>query len=232
MSAGIYITKSGFRCTEWDSTVREYVDRPIRFIYHELRTVCHIEPDVTLGDIIRLVANNPALVLLIGEFSWCNVAAFAKELEKSCVKPSDLKWIEISRGIKINDRYGDHGEYPGDIVDFIDVLGRDDSETRWALDFTPVNEIAHLLVRLAPTVILRNYRNIKDGVVEEISGETNYSLLEVLTEIFYEISFHGSPADRDEVSAEVLNMVKQIESGETRTVPLEEVFKDNKPKVN
>lgn len=51
MSAGIYITKTGFRLTVWDGEIRQYVDKPIRSILHHLREGCIIEDGVTLEHI-------------------------------------------------------------------------------------------------------------------------------------------------------------------------------------
>lgn len=221
MNAGIYITKKSFRLVEWDGDVRQYVDKPIKSILHELRSSCYIEDGVTLGDIITLVADDPILTVLIGECSWCDVRAFYAELRKPCSAPSDLKWIELSSFIEIEKPF-EHTL--GDMDLRFDVCGRDGSDTRWAIDFTPVNEMANVPVKLNPVREIRDWRNWEERPNHELKtdeGLACFSLFDVLVEIFYEISFHGSPDSRNERMGDLLTAVKEIESGEAKLVPFE-----------
>jgi len=231
MSGGLWIGKSGFRATEWDSTERAYVDKPIRSLFHELRSVCHIEDGVTLGDIIEFVVRNSKLSELVGEYSWCDVDAFVKESRRPCIKPSELKYVELTRTIEIDaDRMG---TILG-INDSIDVHGRDESDTHYALDFSPVNEIAHLPVRLAPNVTILDWRTAftESKVTTVAEGETCFTFLEIITELFYEISFHGSPEQRDEFAGDLLEVKRQVDSGEAKLVPWEKVIDEDDKKVN
>jgi hypothetical protein len=206
----IYITKNGFRKTKWDSDVRQYVDVPIRSILHELRGDCEIEEGVTLGDVFTAVSQSEALCLIIGEWSWCNCEAFHKEVKKPAV-PSDLKCIEISRYVEI--------EPDGTLQVNLDVCGRDGTEATWALDFTPVNELRDLPVKLSPKVLLIDFRG--DGFSREEFKNDCFSLLEVLGEIYYEVSFHGSPEDRNEKMGDLFDAVKSIEDGTAKLVPFD-----------
>jgi hypothetical protein len=211
----IYITKSNLRATSWDSDLRQDVDCPIPHPFHCLRLACHIEPNVTLKDIIRLVAQSPDLSKLVGEYSWADVQAFAVEVEKPTLKKSDLSYIEISKSFELGD--------PSPGYETLDVHGIDEKEPEalYALDFTPVNELADLPVRLNPNISIQDWRIIEDGEVKIEKFETCFSLLEILTEIFFEISFHGSPQSRDERSGELQEMVKEIEDGTAKLVPFD-----------
>lgn len=222
MSERVWITKTGFRAMEWNGNIREYVDKPITNIFHEFRTACHIEDNVTLGDIIKIVGSNKKLSDFVGSYAWANVQAFYQEVSKEPVKKSNLKWIEISRSVEICSLFkGDQGN-AGEIQDSISVSGRDDSETVWAIDLSPVNEISHCIVRINPEVkVYDSRKTVSEGYKEVATGHGCFTLQEVLTEIFFEISFLGSPSDRDEVAANLKQTIEDIESGKAKTVPFE-----------
>ena len=56
----------------------------------------------------------------------------------------------------------------------------------------------------------------------------NYTLGQVLYAILWELSWHGGPEDRDKLNKELKGMVDRINSGEEKTIPMEEVLKDLK----
>lgn len=221
MAEGVFITASGFRATKWDGDVREYVDKPINHIFHELRSACYIESGVTLRNIIENVGRIPELAMLIGQYSWCDVDAFVSEIRKPTPKPSDLKRIEINALLEIEQPY--NGELP-DIHIGLDVYGRDDSDTRWAIELTPVNELAELPVVLNRTIAIHDWRNWElrpDKNLKVDEGQYCFTLLEVLSQIFFEISFHGSPHERDVFASDLKQTVEDIESGKAKTIPWE-----------
>lgn len=235
MSEGVYIEKNRFRAMEWDGNLHEYVEREWNNSFHHLRTVCHVEPDVTLKDIINLVYHDKILKPLVEEYSWCDIDAFYKEVNTPTDKEAGIKFIELSRCIEFDD-YGKHG---GNVSDHIDVHGcgphepdQYDDRTyvdNWAIELTPTNELANAKIRLNPKVTFCDNRT-KEYKHEEVDGAC-FSFLEVIAEIFYEISFCGSPIDREDRNQSLLEAVKEIKEGTAKTVPFE--FKDDdKEKVN
>jgi hypothetical protein len=48
-----------------------------------------------------------------------------------------------------------------------------------------------------------------------------FTFLDVLGEIYWEISFYGSPASRDERIAEIKESMREVEEGRATLVPLE-----------
>lgn len=224
----IFITKNGFRATEWDGSpdVRRDVDVPVRNILRHLRSACKIEDGVTLGDIIRIVAEDAPLAEIIGHLAWCDVRAFYAEVNKPAAKFSNLKWIELSSFIEIEKPFEN---IRGDMDLRFDVHGVDDEAPNWAIEFTPVNEMANVPVRLDPIREVHDWRdweNRPNHNLKTDEGLACFSLLEVLTEIFFEISFHGSPKDRNEKMGEVFGAIEEakaaIESGEATLVPWEQ----------
>ena len=59
-----------------------------------LRCACHIDADVTLGDIFRAVEQDLELLRFLQEWSWCNIDAFHSEARTPGVKAADLICIE------------------------------------------------------------------------------------------------------------------------------------------
>jgi hypothetical protein len=220
MSEGIWICKSGLRTTKWDSNVREYVDKEINHPYHELRTACHIEPDVTLRDIINLVGSSQLLKELISEYSWCDVDAFVKEVNRPTTKKTDMDSIILYKYIDIGREVGEyiHVNGTGPNANKSEYDDRDYVDN-WAIEFTPVNQMADLPVRLHPKAkILKDHK-------EEGESDCYFTFLDVIGEIFFEISFCGSPEDRDEKSAELNQVVEDIKSGKAKTKPWKDLQK-------
>lgn len=51
-------------------------------------------------------------------------------------------------------------------------------------------------------------------------------MLEILDAIYDDISFHGGPAENAAFIEQMKDTVEKIKSGEIKTVPIDEVFKD------
>ena len=69
--------------------------------------------------------------------------------------------------------------------------------THYGLDFTPVDQLVHVRVRLRPAMEIRKDPK-KAG-----TASCSFTLLEVLGEIYWEIGFYGNPEDRDRESADL-----------------------------
>jgi hypothetical protein len=210
----VRITKEGLKFFEWNSDLREHVETRVRSFETKLRCHCEIDLGVTLGDIFDAVQADPGLSIFLGDYSWCDVEAFHREAKRPAIKKSDLSFLELSSYFEA-DGEGFHLSFSG--------IGQD-SES-YAIEFTPVNELAHLEVRLDPKC--KVFKNCEP--VEGLEATVSYSLLDVLGEIYYEISFLGSPADRDEKGAELLQLAEDVKSGKLKTVPLEGIETKHKP---
>jgi hypothetical protein len=147
----------------------------------------------TLRDFINLAMTHKEL---LGEMSWCNVQAFYDEMQQP--KPTSpwfegkILAIELQRVAEITKYEPDY------ISEYIDVTGRtNDPQDRYAIEFTPVNELADL-----PIVINEKYeitREIDGPPWHEpvLSSKKPFYLLDVIWALLWEISFVGSPGQRD-----------------------------------
>jgi hypothetical protein len=163
----------------------------------KLRCSCAIDFGVTLGEVFEAVDRDSQLKEFLGGYSWCDMDAFHQEAKLSSAKASDLLYIEIAS----------HFEFGEGLSIDVHGIGKDEhamGNCSYAIDFTPVNDLAHLEVRLNNECTV-----IGEDLKEIGKSKICYSLLDVLGEIYFEVSFHGSPQDRDVKSAELLQAVKR-----------------------
>jgi|SRR5579871_444097 len=209
MADKVHITNRGIQALKWDSDVRQYVEQKIRSAVYVLRCACHIDADVTLGDVFRGVEQDSELARFLEQWSWCNVEAFHAEARKPVTPASDLSYIEIAK-------YFEWGEHEAQETIHVSGIGEADENgvTHYGLDFTPVNELVHLPVRLRPQMeIHKDHKKLGEA-------PCTFSLLDVLGEIYWEISFYGSPEDRDREGAELQESVREVEEGRATLIPL------------
>ncbi len=208
MAHKVHITKRGIQALKWDGDVGQYLEEEIRSGLQVLRCACHIDADVTLGDIFHTVEQDPDLVRFLEQWSWCNVKAFHSEARKPANESSDLSYIEIAKHFE----WGEHEAQETIHVSAIMQAG-DDGITNYGLDFIPVNQLVHLPVRLRPELeIHKDFEKVGEA-------RCNFTLLDVLGEIYWEISFFGSPEDRDRESAELQERVREVEEGRATLIP-------------
>jgi hypothetical protein len=90
-----------------------------------------------------------------------------------------------------------------------------------SVSLTPVNRLLHLPLRYDPELVFRT----REGV-EEYRTRIDITLIEFLKAIFFDLTFHGSPEQRDEFREELRGRVDEIDRGEARLIPADEVFKE------
>jgi len=88
------------------------------------------------------------------------------------------------------------------------------------VSLTPVTRLLHLPLRYDPELIFRD----PDGT-EEYRTTLDITLIDFLKAVFFELTFHGSPQERDQVGGELQQRMDDVESGRVRSVPAEEVFR-------
>jgi hypothetical protein len=102
---------------------------------------------------------------------------------------------------------------------------QDGEETGYAIEFTPVNELADYPVELltAVKVVKQDYDNIKAPAETIDLGHKPFTLLEVVKAIFWELTFAGTPDQRNEQREEIHKLYEEVQSGEAKTFSWEEL---------
>lgn len=212
MSSCIF-TKRGLKAIRWDDEkdqLSTYLEKhPARHINHH----CEIEDGVTLKQIMNVVANDPILSAIISVYSDINdIKGWHGELNRKTKRDIELAYIEIFRSGQI---------WKKDIQIWTEWLGvrKRKSKTEGkvvSLSYCELYNIAHVPVKLNTKFKIWGSDQKKEDkpVIDYIA---DFTLLEVLHPIYYDIGFHGSPKDRDAIKSNMCNTVDEILSHEIET---------------
>lgn len=134
------------------------------------------------------------------------------------------------------DGIGYAGVIPDDLRDNITEeqckeMQREGWRQSYAIEFTPVNELRHLPIKIDFGVTIEDYRGEKLEY-QEAFMRPSISLITLLYAIFWELSFCGAPDDRDEKKKEINQSIEDIKSGKSKFIPLEEVKKNIEEKLD
>jgi hypothetical protein len=223
--------------------------------FKDLCRVVDFDHPFTLGDIIHIVNSSSYISQrTMAELVNCNyLGDYLREMQnpflvdkvdKEDEKDGKIEYLQIRWS-------GDKGEFDGDVYmdsgwDFdgigekgIDTMAKETGHTEidpefrecYAIEFTPVNKLAHLQIKMCPKMHLNsrekdeNNKTIFNHV--KILFAPDISLLDLLHAIFWELSKMGSPKKRDEqknILAERVSRIKeQSDNGTLVTHSWEEV---------
>ena len=206
-------------------------------LYDQLFRTCHIEEGVVLKDVLLLVKD------------WCEILSplttssptWLKELvDEGLNSPykaegDNVKHLEVSWQSEVT-QYGKEPKQINEWVSF-DGIGEppvgDESYKDWpvgkpvhyALEFSPVHTLSELPLKLNTMMKLRDETSRKAVYPAPIlvEAEKDFTLIDILRGIFWELSFFGSPTNRDTKSDELTKSMDDIKSGKVKTIPLEEI---------
>jgi len=245
MKYQVVIRKDDFY--EWDEDSDLMVPVSSDRVFVVLRKSCNIDAGVTLGDIFRIVDKHDNLKEFLAGYSWCHaIQAFHDQaFEPPVEDKSRLTHLEICKFFDTKTAT-ERKKHPGGLReriitidyeepwnDFIGIgPGEDWDKTpvdkmRYSVSYSPMNEIAHLEVKLVHTSEIYPPYSVKQLERNEplLKKEVWFTLLEVLDAIYWDISWHGTPEGNAEFLADLDCKVSEIESGQLAAIPLEQVEK-------
>jgi hypothetical protein len=204
---------------------REDVFKPKHPVSH-INNICEIEEGVTLRDIMNLVANDKMLTTFVSLYSSVNhIEEFHEELNvKYNKKEKECDYLEVHR-------VGDLFE--NELNCWTDISGVNTKETckycndeAWpdhkhyiSYSYTPLYKYAMLPVKLDKRFTVRDFK--KDKILLNVTQD--FALIDILHAIYFDISFHGGPKDRDKFCKSLKRQVKNLDK--TKTFPLDDLFK-------
>lgn len=209
---------------EWNGKTKSYEEFPVRV--QDLRSVVSVEPGVTLGQIFALVAAHEEIKIAVAEYAWCgwidefhDAALLPREEEKG-----DAKLVKL-----VVSAYGELNDWGGKTEFQLSTnFGAEDATgDHWGISYSPMQTIAHLPVVIDEEFVVRRW--VKDEelrIVEVFRATRSFTLLEFLDAIYFDISFHGGPKDNAAFLEELGQCINEIESGEVKTIPFEDVMRD------
>jgi hypothetical protein len=215
----IHITKKGFQHLAWKTDQHQYVEEEFVSFNCLRESVTEVKEGVTLADIITFTARDEMLRLIVGAYSGCKVLDFYEELRQG-VKPlspdNELKYCTVAMEVEIIEsrKY----KIDKELEATLGFYGCGDEKKTWALDLAPLTEIAALPFRLEANATVASMQEGSYEAERDLKYMPN--LLELLDAIFFDISFHGSPAEKADRLNTLKEEVKSINDGTAKLVPL------------
>lgn len=199
------LTKDGFK----------YNDESVINILSDLQSNIEFEDGVTFGDLFNAVKEHDVLVEVMKHVAICyDIEEFHTQAKLPPIQ-SDFSHIEFQWHI-----------YLSDVIDLTcDWVGIGNDGESYSISFEPMNVLAALPIKLVEAT------NIKTTVIktgnQDIETRKYFTLLDILTLVYAEISFHGSPEATAKVKEELIEMGKDIEAGRVQVIPIDwEVISD------
>lgn len=172
---------------------------------HSLHKRCSIDEGVVLEDILLLLDFADEYLALSPVLTGAgNLEAYVLEGLKYTDERSEIEQINI--GWKCHIQESLYYEGQSVVEEGVEAYGKANSET-YALEFTPVNKIAHCKVELD-----RRF-TIKENDTFVVSSYKDFTLYDILRGLFWELSFHGSPKQRDGQMEELYRRIDEIDEG-------------------
>jgi len=190
-----------------------------------LNKYVELESGFTVRDWFKLVINYPFFQKLD-----CFMHSYLEEYntcpQSGCFDPENkIGAIALQKIIVFDDYKNDHN-YNYNSCIFIDVFGQTKDEIHYGIDFLHLKNYLDIPMKLLYGISYREKYNKggKKGLkIEKPKHEiinVYYTLFDLISSFIYEISFHGTPKQRDEKINELKEMVERIKRGEEKMVEM------------
>lgn len=205
------------------------VENPLQYLLNPVE----VSEDFTVGDVLGFVEQNDLLKTFISLYAWCwQIDDFHAEAKKPRTRTDDDLWyLELYRHFSIDD-YCDlnldveaHaiGELDKDTKEHYDShpLETRPNHMHYGIGFVSINEIAHLPIVCKHDVKVHVYKKKSKGreLLKTKEWQVNFTLLDILTAIYWEISFYGGPEEKNAMKSEMQSRIEQIKETGTDDLP-------------
>ena len=233
------------------------ITKDLKFDFEDLMLPVDFDTEFTLRDLLRASVNSELPVALLGVVLHCPyIAEYWEEAESKPFEPDaeekDIDYLEIywwgtksTYEGKREDGHtwslhglGKEGEIPDDLREYsteeqVAKMEADGYRQAYAVSFTPLYKLADYPLRLKPVLSITDY-DTPIGEDSEITIDMipSITLIELLYGVFWELSFLGSPQERDEKGDDLKQRVKDIDEGNVEMIPWEEVKEQLREKFN
>jgi len=250
MSDHVELCADGIFVHKWNGKKREFVRKRAKKneICSHLRKNCEIAPGTTLGQIFSVVDKYKFLKKVISQYSWCHaIDEFHIQALELIQKDEDdnekMTHLEIYWHVE-NEIYTENIKHPGGLRERIKTADfeiqpsfhgigpckegqdyRGNGLEHYSVSYSPMYDLADL-----PVVLKRDFDVYTPWSSEKkpekiLSSKREFTLLQVLDAIYWDISFNGGPTDNKAFIEEMNKRVEEIKSGEIPMIPLKQVGK-------
>jgi hypothetical protein len=195
--------------------------------YAVLNKTVQIEPGFTLKHLFEIVKADADILNVVLDDCW--VEAYIKHYESvkgdavPCqgYSPDGIEYMRLYWNAELDDSYsgtyiwGDNKpDFDGvgwllkeDKLEDTFVMYKKDTRINWGLDFSPLVGLLNLSIVADEEFIIRddikNWNQEDPSLMQRFECKKKYTLRNVIEGVFWELSFHGTPEDKDTNSAEV-----------------------------
>jgi len=164
-------------------------------LFYILHDIIELDDDIIVRDWFNLIKNYPTFIKL-DPFIEEYFKEFDKCPKEGCIDP-ELEEIVLQKFIQI-ENYEDSQKGLFECEIFIDISGKFKDET-FGLDFLPLQDYLDLPLKLLNGKYIKTIESNTSKKFEVITEDLkiNYTLYEFITSFIYEISFYGSPENRN-----------------------------------
>lgn len=211
-------------------------DRAHEYLYRNVE----VSPDVTLADILGLLASNPVLLAVYRqEF----VEELCAEFKKGPIAPTgedweNLEYLELYQVWSLDSATGAYqsaGKFSlhgagivqaEDILEHGHVRHKKGERIHWGVSVTPLREMLHLPVRVNPKVLIceNGLDSCNYGETVQTASNSQITLGSFLRETLWELSFHGGPDESATFREDLMEQVEEVKAGTAETVAYEDIF--------
>lgn len=189
-----------------------------------LDEVIQIDDDFTLGDFFEMIACEEELfdIIFCSQLGGFPIKIYLDDVSKDptgrdngpVIDYIEIQWVAEQwefNGVNEIEIYTDcHGW--GDVEDYAGTGKTEKSGI--AFEFSPLADLKHLPLRLNEDFVM--YKKNKFGPGEKrkeviIEGKKVFSVYEIIGSLLEEISFMGTPENRDEALQDILDTKEEIE---------------------
>jgi hypothetical protein len=237
LGAGGALILRGFDRNADEPVVRNVADDAVAYLFEPV----DLHPDLTLGDILKLLDTCPELHAVFRR-NWsvdlCEEASKGPLPPKKHGNPADdagIEYLELYwawaldthsqtwrsvHGLEL------HGIGPVLEFDAEDYGVKAGERIKWSVSLTPVRELLELPLRLSEELSITeddiDARGYGKAVVK---GRCNEVLLgQIIQGILDELCFHGGPEKATEISDSLKAQMAEIDAGTAKLTPVDDLF--------
>lgn len=190
-----------------------------------------IDDDVLFERIFEIIIDNKSIfneiyASTLGFYTIDDfVLEYTKDHEEHKDERSEIDYLEVRRYYDIwesdeENEIASYEAFHGICENFTDEYQKEPIQMGISVGFTPINELKKYPIKINNEIEIKKFDLDSKKYIDYLNGRSEITVFEFFQAILNEISFYGSPSERDEVLDKLKLTTQQFESGELKTYEL------------
>jgi len=217
------------------------INDQLQFSYADLYCDVDFKKEFTLLDVLRACVASKIPLKVLSQIVQCNnIKKLFEEADNKKDKNKDdaIEYLEVFWMGSIHSKMecvsgfefygvGKEGVYGEDIAEFIPFEERKTYREHYALEYSKLYNISHLVIKVSPKMHIRDHtkKYQKEKVIDFIPSVT---LIDLLSCIFDELAWFGSIGERDNNLKDLKKIVYSIKKGRNKLCHVQDAQKEEK----